>query len=611
MTLENFLAGQRKLIPKSKPTGVVRRVLVKRDVPKRVKPKKPSGAKKTKEIYVADFETTTDPLDCRVWSWGIVSITTPNYEAVEIGTDIDSYMVYISGHNSSCYFHNLKFDGHFILDWLLKQGYKHVQTDDIKREGTFKTLISDMGQFYSITVKWFNGNVTEFRDSLKKIPMPVKKIADAFKLESSKGEIDYEKPRPVGHKLTKEEEDYLRRDVIIVAQAMKEIHDAGMTRLTVASDSLYEYKKLTGSDEFKRIFPVLSEYMDSEIRRAYRGGFTYSDPRFRGFRTRSGLVLDVNSLYPSVMMNRVLPYGEPIWVEGECRPSKERPLTIFSVTFTAKLKPNHIPCIQIKGNSMFASTEYLNEILEPTTLMVTNVDWELYQAHYDIDILAYGGGWAFHAVKGLFNSYIEKWGAVKAAEKGGKREIAKLHLNSLYGKFASNPNVTSKIPKLVDDAVKLVRGMDDKRPPVYTAAGVFITSWARDLTIRAAQENYDVFAYADTDSLHLLIDEVPENIEIHPSKMGAWKLEYNFDEAFYIRPKAYVEHSVVPECGSDEHEHNDLCYYVTHIAGLPEKVTSTITFDDLIDGKIFHGKLNPKVVPGGIVLKDIPFKLKL
>jgi hypothetical protein len=42
---------------------------------------------------------------------------------------------------------------------------------------------------------------------------------------------------------------------------------------------------------------------------------------------------------------------------------------------------------------------------------------------------------------------------------------------------------------------------------------------------------------------------------------------------------------------------------------LPEKVVETITFDDLKDGRVFHGKLHPKVVPGGVVLEPIPYQL--
>lgn len=159
--------------------------------------------------------------------------------------------------------------------------------------------------------------------------------------------------------------------------------------------------------------------------------------------------------------------------------------------------------------------------------------------------------------------------------------------------------------------MKLVRGDDEKVPPVYTAAGVFITSFARDLTIRAAQANYPVFAYADTDSLHLLQPEAPESIEVHPTKLGAWKHEYDFDSAFYIRAKAYLEHlpDIEPDCDDPEcEERHD---YVTRIAGLPTGIASTLTFDMLKPGLVLEGKLTPKTVPGGVVLRDTPFELKL
>lgn len=485
------------------------------------------------------------------------------------------------------------------MDWLLKNGYTYAPSD---RDGliakTFTALISDMNKVYSVTIRWENGHTSELRDSLKKLPMSVSNVARAFQLDTTKGEIDYHAYRPVGYQPTPEEIDYLHRDVKIVADALKQVIDNGMTRLTVASDSLAEYKRLFGPKLFKTTFPILSEGMDAEIRRAYRGGFTYSDPRFRSRQVGHGLVLDVNSLYPSVMYNNILPYGEPEWESGRVELTDTHPVSIFSITFTAKIKPGHIPCIQIKGSSIFGATDYLTEIKEPTTLMVTNVDLALYLDHYDMDILEYGGGWKFRAAPGLFDAYIDKWSEIKANSEGGQREIAKLHLNSLYGKFASNPNVTGKIPILENDRVRFIRGEDERRPPVYTAVGVFVTSYARDLTIRAAQANYDTFAYADTDSLHLLTDTVPDSIDVHPTRMGAWKLEYHFQDAYFIRAKAYLELKVDGK-------------YKVAFAGLPEAVSSELTFADLEDGRILHGKLSPKSVPGGVVLEDVPYTLKL
>ena len=428
--------------------------------------------------------------------------------------------------------------------------------------------------------------------------MSVKRIAESFKLEESKGELDYHKSRPLGHKLTLEEIDYLRKDVSIVANAMKEVFNNGMTKLTVASDSMAEYKRLIGRSNFNKYFPLFAENVDAEIRRALRGGYTYADSRFSKRVVGSGIALDVNGLYSFVMRNFDLPYGEYQYISGKVDSTDIRPLTIFSVTFTAKIKPNHIPCIQVKGTSFFQQAEYQTIIDIPTTLVVTNVDWELYNDHYDIQILEYGGGYSFQSMKGMFDLYVDKWAAIKATSEGGKREIAKLHLNSLYGKFASNPDVTGKIPIMKDDVVKLIRGPISTRPPVYTALGVFVTAYARDITIRAAQDNYNTFAYADTDSLHLLQDIPPENLDIHPTRLGAWKLEYHFKSAFYIRPKAYLEQK-------------DNGTFVNRMAGLPEKISNKFTFDSLIDGEVFHGKLNPKSVPGGIVLKEIPWKLKI
>lgn len=528
--------------------------------------------------------------------WGIANIDEP--DVVIHGIDIHSYIEHIENQNRVIWFHNLKFDGTFLLDELLRRGYEHTDSKYRLAHGQFKTLISDMGMFYSITVCWETGFTTEFRDSYKKINMRVEEVAKAFGLPMSKGELDYEKVRPVGYQPNDEEIDYLNRDVSIMAHAMKTTSDAGMTKLTIGSDSLAEYKRIIGSKTFDRMFPRFGEHMDGEIRRAYRGGFTYADPRFVQQRTRSGFVLDVNSLYPSVMWDCVLPYGEPQFVNGRVTTTEDRPLAIFSVTFTAKLKPNHIPCIQIKGSNRFVATEYLRHIKEPVTLMCTNVDFDLWSDHYDIDVLAWNDGWLFKGSVGLFEDYISKWSEVKMTSTGGKREIAKMHLNTLYGKFATNPKVASKIPYLDEDRVKFETGPQEMRAPVYTAMGVFITAYARDKTIRAAQANYDVFAYADTDSLHLLTDELPADLDIHDTKMGSWALEYRFESAYFIRPKAYLQRK--PD-GT----------YKNAIAGLPVATTRKMTFDHVFDGAMISGKLRPKTVPGGVVLLPEEFRLKL
>ena len=556
-----------------------------------------STARKTGESsrFVADFETVNKPDDCRVWLWALTDIFPEDEYRPIFGTDLQSFIDYISKLRSVIYFHNLAFDGSFILDYLLRDGYVH--TKDKMRRGDFTTLISRDNKFYSIKVFWRDGGRTEFRDSLKKLPMSVSAISKAFHLEESKGEIDYNAERPVGYVPSADEIDYVTNDVVIVAQAIRQQLNAGMKSLTVGADSLREFKEISGKS-FDRLFPVLPLDVDADIRRAYRGGFTYADPKFSGKITRGGRVYDVNSLYPSVMYQKLLPYGEPSFKPGPPVDSEEFPLYVTTITFKGKIKRGKIPCIQLRASSHFIPTAYLTEIPELETVSLTNVDLKLWQDHYNLNIVAYHGTWYFKGATGMFKEYVDKWNAVKVQSRGGMRVIAKLHLNSLYGKFATNPDVTGKIPVLEKDVVRLVEGEEETRDPVYTPMGVFITAYARDITIRAAQANRATFAYADTDSLHLLVDRDPPGLDIDPDRMGSWKHELTFDAAFYARAKCYTERD------SDGRYH-------THIAGLPTAVADTLTFADFLDGKRFRGKLTPCRVPGGIVLRDVGFTLKI
>lgn len=536
---------------------------------------------------VADFETTTDPEDCRVWLWHYVNIREESDS--NLGTDLDDFMDEVLQRDLEIYFHNLAFDGSFILDWLFRNNFAYSEEKLV--DGMFSTVISRESKFYRIDIQCDGHRIT-LKDSLKKIPLPVAAIGPAFGLAVTKGEIDYTAPRPVGYSPTDAEIDYVVRDCEVVAGALRQVLDAGMTKLTVGADSLAEYKEL--NKNWNAVFPVYTSDLDDEIRRAYRGGFTYADTRTVRTVIRGGAVYDVNSLYPSVMRYKRLPYGEPCRVGGDPRMDD---LFICNITFTAELKKDHIPCIQIKRPFRQSDTEYLRSVPEPETLTITSVDLALWREHYDMEILDWGDSFVFDSATGFFDEYIDKWMEVKASHTGGMRTIAKLHLNSLYGKFATNTDVTQRYPVFSDNRVKLCIGSTEMRDPVYTPMGVFITAWARDTTIRAAQKNYDRFLYADTDSIHLRGTEPPVGIDVHPTRLGAWKHEGDFSEGVYVRAKQYSERMVDGSVS-------------THIAGLPRTLADAVEPEDLLQPRVFHGKLVPARVPGGVVLTETTFNLR-
>ena len=104
--------------------------------------------------YTADFETTTNEFDCRVWAWGLCEIG--NFDNFKYGNSINGFIRFLESNAPlSLYFHNLKFDGEFIIDYLFRNNFNHVEDRKELKSNTFTTLISDMGLFYSIEICFY------------------------------------------------------------------------------------------------------------------------------------------------------------------------------------------------------------------------------------------------------------------------------------------------------------------------------------------------------------------------------------------------------------------------------------------------------------------------
>jgi hypothetical protein len=583
--------------------------------------------------YSCDFETTTKLDDCRVWAYGWMEIG--NKTNYKIGNNIEEFMDWVEHINSDLFFHNMRFDGEFIVNWLLKNGFEH---NDSGLERTFTTTISNMGQWYVVDICYgYTGNGkkrkkkhTVIYDSLKKLPFPVKKIAKDFKLSILKGDIDYHLERPIGWQITEKERAYILNDIQIVAEALEIQFKQGLDRITAGSDSLKGFKSVISTKVFEKHFPVFSKEMDDELRKYYRGGFTWLHDIMEGEMVGHGIVFDVNSLYPSVMYYKPLPYGEPIYFEGEYQHDEKYPLYMQSITCRFELKKGYIPTIQKKrAIHRFKPNEYLKkDDGEPVELYVTNIDLEIMREHYILKDVKYHGGWKFKQKIGLFKDFIDKWMYIKTTSDGAIKQLAKLMLNSLYGKFASNPKVTGKIPYLKPDGstgYTLPKDDDGKvieayKKPIYTPMGVFITSWARHVTITTAQKCFDRIIYCDTDSIHLTGTEIPDAIKdiVDDKKLGYWKHEGTFKRGKFIRQKTYMEEyfakAVIKDgkrklvkCSPEEATDS-----ITEVkcAGMPDKIKEKVNFDNFKVGFTSWGKLTPKHVSGGVVLVDTEFTIR-
>lgn len=566
--------------------------------------------------FTADFETCTWlPDETYVWAFAVCEIG--NEDNIVVGNNIDDFMKLIElKANATYYFHNLKFDGEFIIYWLLKHGFTHIENRKEKRDKTFSTLISDMGMFYTIEIyfKVTKKHVKKVKliDSLKIIPFSVSDIAKAFGLSISKLEIDYDEPRERGHILTEQEREYIKNDVMIVAKALNVLFSERLTRITSASNSLFNFKETLSKSKFETMFPKLTYEADKDMRKAYKGGFTYLNPIYKEKDVGSGVVLDVNSLYPSVMRYELMPIGQPVFYEGKYEDDPVYPLYIQRITCSFKIKKNKIPTIQIKKSLSFMDNEYLESSNgEIVALTLSSIDLELFLEHYDVHYLIYISGWKFKGMHGIFNEYIDKWTArkIEATKQGNKgmRTLSKLMLNSLYGKFATSLDVQEKTPYIEDDIVKYKLTEESTKDGLYLPIGIFITAYARRKTIETSNaiKEYsinkygkDLYCYSDTDSIHTLlpIEELTKFCDIDPVKLGYWKHESTFTKARFVRQKTYLE-----EIDGEVH--------IT-CAGMPKECYKQVEWENFKSGFTCGGKLTFKHVKGGVKLVETEFTIK-
>ena len=654
-------------------------------------------------MYVADFETTVeeDTLNqesTEVWAWGISKIF-DGTEYVEIGNCIEDFFDFLAHGEKRLrkivYFHNIKFDGTFLLDYLERElGYSpaliDVSEDEHKFEaeknlkpGEFSCVITDLGIWYSIVVN-YEGYILDFRDSLKLLPFDVKSLGPAFDTKFRKLEMSYKGNMEAHGTITRHQMDYISNDVLVVKEALEKFfNEIGVSKqppLTISQCALKNFKSRFKEGEWKELFPNLckveldedlygSKTADEYIRKSYLGGWCYVDERYTGIVNGYTRVYDVNSLYPSVMRDHENPWpiGLPYFTKNNKEILNFPRDSYYFIRFKCKfdLKDGYLPFIQLKHDAHYRSNENLktsrfdlwgNLIADyRPTITLSRTLFVMFLQGYKVTDMEFLDMCIFNTEVGIFDSYVDHYIDMKqrAGEQKNKvkRTIAKLFLNSLYGKFAKNPENCFKVPVFNDDN-EIVDYLYEKGPdsdPLYIPIASAITSYARRFTLRAAILNREYFRYSDTDSIHICPPRgyIPKGIEVHDSDLNCWKLESESENSIFVRQKTYIEYTEDPD-------RKELSTYDIKACGMPERCKMLIEQNlkrnfpdgDLLaipeidsKGKIFDyqsifltekevefmsykmditdfhngfsvpGKLLPKLIKGGTVLTEVDFTI--
>jgi hypothetical protein len=556
------------------------------------------------KLYKIDINTGQKIYNQRVWLAGYKNLETMESTTF---TTLDEFMEDIlsrgDNQNTEYAFHNLKFDGSFIVPYLLTHNYECVNTGK-PQSGQFSVLVDSRNYWYSINIQVTKRRRVLLWDSLKLFPTALEYLPELYATPTHKIQEDkyfYESIRPVGHKPTKRELEYFENDLQVPAEALnKHIELYGLRfKKTQASQAFYNFEQ--SFKAWKLRFPALTTEQDSLIRPAYWGGISLVPKGKEGKDFHYLSILDINSSYPDKAANCKLPYGNCVLEAGEGHHPDMSKFWVAEALVEFTLKPNCLPCIPAKGVMEGQIVEdkdddhdkWLDDSKGIVVLRFTNIDYITIQESYKFTVhhWMWSMHWAWKVHKEIakfvnMNNEIKvkysklaktvKISDPKYAEYLTKRNRAKIDNNAFYGKYGEDIIKEGKTPYLEDGEViwRVDRREEQKEGKrKFLPVAMAITAWGRQQLVRMANILGEYLLYVDTDSVHYLregqyrIDAAIKAgiVTMDAEKLGAWKHEANMDKGRYLRSKCYMEGNIIEneETGEKEWE------LEATVAGLP------------------------------------------
>ena len=556
-------------------------------------------------IYCADFETTSfaqyQVEGCtRVYLWKLMGV---DNLIDQIGINLDSFIEFVKSLGCcEIYFHNLSFDGEFILWWLLENEYTY--DEEIKSDKTFKSIIDETGSIYSITIRHSQKIITELKCSYKLFPKSIKEIGELVGIEKLNETHDYNEIKNYHsvEELPEEEIKYITNDVRIMVELIKYLQEKGVKGITMSTSAYKNWLQ----DKYSLCKNQMKKDTNDEIveivRKSYRGGITKVNQKYAGLEFNDVISFDVNSLYPSVMYENPMPVGEGKIYKSveEGRLDNRHLFIVVAFVQYAKVRNGQHAFIGNTSGFSYAKKYSYDDELNNKMLYLWLDEFNLFKLVYDAqyEILKVVG---WKKANYVFKDYIDRWYEVKKNAKNDvERSLAKLMLNSLYGKFGMNDSRITKLPVAIDDKI-IYHTMENNTTYYYKEVASYITSKARCKLASFMNRCGDNFLYCDTDSVYYIGHEIPEVFKdvVDAKKLGYWKYEGHYTRFKALKAKCYLKQL---DDGTIERR----------IAGCPKECAELINFDNFAPNlKLTNAKKCKKKVKGGIVIGNTDFTINI
>lgn len=511
-----------------------------------------------------DVETTPSPYgeDAEIHR---IRVGVARYFRVDGYTSVDTYdeIVFTDAHQL----------WRFILDHTKPKTKTHIIAHnvsfDIRASGLLKLLMDlDYDLIYPIDQNglfiWsinLGDRRVVFLDSFNYLRLPLSAIGDALGVPKMR--------IPEYSDSDDAWVEYCRNDVYILQHFVHYLHrflvteDRGNFGYSAASLAFNTYRH---------------RYMDHRIlchchpkalnleRQGYYGGRT--EAFYIGEITGGRFtLLDVNSLYPSVMRRNLYPTRIKFYADKRCMDKVKRIMEHMGIIADVILNTDE-PAFPYK---------YRNKLVFPVGRFRTVLPHPEFMYAWEHGYVEDVKAFAAYELADIFTSYVDDIYAIREEYKrSGDKAMSmfcKLLLNSLYGRFAmlyrardERPNETGprvgseweinvetcRRYKVVYFGDKLYRFYEDGfADDTVPSIACFVTSYARmKLWEYINLAGRDHVYYCDTDSL-LVDDEGLSRLQdvIDPYSLGALKVEYDCDRIRIYGCKDYIFGDVVKRKG--------------------------------------------------------------
>lgn len=433
------------------------------------------------------------------------------------------------------YAHNLSFD-------LEKTFGKAGNTLDNKR---FDLVMAGSRLIKAVYQFGNNKNLT-LLDTLNLIPESLSSIGEDLGYKKLKTPNKWLSGEPVTE-ITQEDIDYCVRDCKIVlkilgvyAEMLKPFKIK--LKVTAAANAKAVWKAI----ELKESGMFLNDNKDERFRESYYGGRT--EVFIRRHERLKLFYYDINSMYPSVMVNNNFPDPDKLKYSKDLGKALKNDEGCAKITI---LIPDMLyPPLPVRGKKLIFPVGEITGVWNfPEIRLAIEKGATIIETHWVL---------SSPPISSPFNRFVEYFMALKIRHhnegKKALRNLAKRMLNSLYGKFAQRVDTedryTHELPPIGVAYQPLGKNTYRLRDVEKERAQETVVCWSSYITSYARVMLYSFFPkdglyYCDTDSI-VIDHELPAEL-VHESEFGLMSVEDIIVESYFVAPKRYAYKNVEGE----------------------------------------------------------------